>query len=80
MSASTAIFTSIKTLIEPEAKTEPILESPPNLNPSAKKAIAGFLSGKVFVDLLIENVGYSIAKDIEVKCHLIPNSSRASQE
>lgn len=60
-----ALFTSILTamyaiLAEPKAKTEPILRITPLLKQDPKLL-------RYNVDIWIENIGYSIAKDIEVK-------------
>jgi hypothetical protein len=67
-----ALYTSISTacyaiLAEQKAKTEPILRINPELSSHSM--------GSLGLDILIENIGYSIAKDIEVNCKLVPDGS-----
>lgn len=62
-----ALFTSVATamyaiLTEPKERTEPFLR----ITPLRSQPYTQFL--RYNIDLWIENIGYSIAKDIEVKC------------
>jgi hypothetical protein len=66
-----ALYTSILTatyqiLAEPTKRTDPFLRINPKLSDQGMDA---------GLDILIENIGYSIAKDIEVKCKLVPGGS-----
>jgi len=75
VSVTTAIFTSIKLLIEPKVRTEPYLRLTPIFNEKPNELIAGLLSKKVSMNLLVENIGHSIAKNIEIKCWLANDTS-----
>lgn len=55
------------TLAEPKV-AKPILRITPLLSTPA-------IMGNLGLDILIENIGYSIAKDIEVNCQLVPDGS-----
>jgi hypothetical protein len=76
-----ALFTSVSTamyaiLAEPKEKTEPFLRITPTLKRYGTIAIGTYVSPEtVGLDVWIENIGYSIAKDIEVKCQIIPDES-----
>lgn len=76
-----ALFTSISTAIyavlaEPKAKTEPILRITPLLRTWGTISFGNRSSkSNLGLNIWIENIGYSIAKDIEVKCRLAPNAS-----
>jgi len=75
-----ALFTSISTAIyailaEPKAKTEPFLRITPILRRPPELIAGSMLDREFTIDVWIENIGYSIAKDIEVKCKLVPDTS-----
>jgi len=76
-----ALFTSIATamytiLAEPKKRTEPFLRITPTLKRHGTIAIGNYSSPEtVGLDIWIENIGYSIAKGIEVKCQIVPNGS-----
>jgi hypothetical protein len=68
---SIAVFTSITTavytiLATPTTKTEPILRVTPFLG-------GGLGMGQIGLRVQIQNIGYSIAKNIEVKCKIVPD-------
>lgn len=70
-----ALFTSVSTAIyailaQPKERIEPFLRITPLLT---NHLIGDELY--YWLDIWIENIGYSIAKDIEVKCRLVPNGS-----
>lgn len=76
-----ALFTSVSTavyaiLIQPKERIEPLLRITPT-----KEFQEGVLVRKsgfertMDLNIWIENIGYSIAKDIEVQCRLVPNGS-----
>jgi hypothetical protein len=76
-----ALFTSVSTavyaiLVQPKERIEPLLRITPT-----KESLAGVIVGKVGfkrtmnLNIWIENIGYSIAKGIEVQCRLVPNGS-----
>ena len=67
-----ALFTSVSTAVytilsKTKERTEPILRITPLLS-DPNMSFWG-------LDIWIENIGYSIAKDIEVKCQLVPDAS-----
>jgi len=69
-----ALFTSVSTavyaiLAQPKGRTEPILRITPLLKQLDPKL------SHLKLDIWIENIGYSIAKNIEVKCQLVPDAS-----
>ena len=69
-----ALFTSLSTAIyailaQPRERTEPFLRITPRYNPNRYK------SPNIAIDICVRNIGYSIARDIEVRCRLIPNGS-----
>jgi len=76
-----ALFTSVSTatyaiLAEPKERTEPILRVTPLLKSGKVISIGGStMGGGLSLDVCIENIGYSIAKDIEVKCQITPDTS-----
>jgi hypothetical protein len=75
-----ALFTSVSTavyaiLAQPKQRTEPFLRITPLLKTHATLAIAGKATeAKRGLEICIENIGYSIAKDIEVSCGLSDDS------
>jgi hypothetical protein len=73
-----AWFTSVSTavyaiLAQPKQRTEPILRITPLLKSSIVTANVTFWVRTI--DIWIENIGYSIAKEIEVRCRLDPDGS-----
>jgi hypothetical protein len=74
MFESIAMFTSLATAIyailaEPKERIEPVLR----ITPLLKQWDPKFL--RYNLDIWIENIGYSIAKDIEVRCKISGESS-----
>lgn len=73
ISSSTAVYAI---LAQPKQRTEPFLRITPLLRTHQTIAMTGIPSLRErSLDVKIENIGYSIAKDIEVKCKLDPDSS-----
>lgn len=76
-----ALFTSVSTavyaiLAEPRERTEPILRITPLLKRYGKVVVDGLGNeGKLGIDIWTENIGYSVAKDIEVDCRFVPDGS-----
>jgi hypothetical protein len=76
-----ALFTSVSTAIyailsEPKGRTEPILRITPLLRPWGSISFGNrSTKSNLGLNIWIENIGYSIAKDIEVKCRLAPDAS-----
>jgi hypothetical protein len=76
-----ALYTSISTacytiLAEPRAKTEPLLRITPTLKRHGIVFIGkASMGGGVDLNIWIENIGYSIAKNIEVKCQIAPDKT-----
>lgn len=77
-----ALFTSVTTavyaiLAQPKQRTEPFLRITPLLKTHATIAITGMDVPKTKrgLDIWIENIGYSIAKDLKVSCGLVPDDS-----
>jgi len=76
-----ALFTSVTTamyaiLAEPKERTEPFLRITPTLKRYGIIAMRNYTSPeRVDLNIWIENIGYSIAKDIEVKCQIVPDGS-----
>jgi hypothetical protein len=74
-----ALYTSILTasytiLAEPKQKTEPLLRITPLFKRHGSFSIGGHMpSSTAYIIMCIENVGYSNALNIEVKCQLTPN-------
>lgn len=77
-----ALFTSVSTAIyailaQPKERTEPLLRIGPELKGHGIGIITGTLSSEPNAELnvWVQNIGYSIAKDIEIKCQLSPDTS-----
>jgi hypothetical protein len=76
-----ALFTSVSTAIyailaQPKERTEPLLRITPTLERHPVVFIDNRkFGGSVGLDVRIQNIGYSIAKDIEIRCQLIPHAS-----
>jgi hypothetical protein len=76
-----ALFTSVSTAIyailaQPKQRTEPFLRITPHLITHGGVFIGGASppsSGGL--NISIENIGYSIAKEIELRCKLVPDTS-----
>lgn len=75
-----ALFTSVSTAIyailaQPKERTEPFLRITPTLHRHGAVFIGSSGSLSASLEVQIENIGYSTAKDIEIKCQLIPDTS-----
>lgn len=72
-SASTAVYSI---LAQPKERIEPLLRITPTIHMQAGVFIKNMSPiNTMSLSIWIENIGYSIAKDIEVRCRLVPNGS-----
>jgi hypothetical protein len=76
-----ALFTSVSTavyavLAQPKERIEPFLRITPTIERHDGIVVGNVGSERIMsLNIWIENIGYSIAKDIEVQCRLVPNGS-----
>jgi hypothetical protein len=76
-----ALFTSVSTavyaiLAQPKERIEPFLRITPTIHRHGAIIVGNVGSERTMsLNIWIENIGYSIAKDIEVQCRLVPNGS-----
>jgi hypothetical protein len=75
-----ALFTSVSTAIyailaQPKERTEPLLRIVPTLKRHSMVIMGDSLGQIVGLNVWIQNIGYSVAKDIEIRCQLIPDAS-----
>jgi hypothetical protein len=75
-----ALFTSVSTAIyailaQPKERTEPLLRIIPALKRHPTVILGDLLGQIVGLNVWIQNIGYSIAKNIEIRCQLLPDAS-----
>lgn len=75
-----ALFTSVSTAIyailaQPKQRIDPFLRITPLLKTHPTVFIGSPTPSSCSLSILIENIGYSIAKEIELRCKLVPDTS-----